>query len=139
MRIDTVESQGKERLEGEFLAVDEDSLYVLVGYGPHSEVIRTVARAWVEKARVAHFDPQTGRIAGWTVVGALSTASHGLVAGVTFPLWVITGTALAASHSRTPLENYPNLPWEELRRYARYPQGPPPQIRQLGLHSKRWE
>lgn len=124
-------------LEGEFLAVDRDSLYVLSGYVPLDDPIVSVPLVLVEKAKIAHFDPQMARVNGWVLAGSLSTLSHGLGAGITLPLWVIMGSALAGGHSRTPLENYPNLTWEELRVYARFPQGPPPGMRKLGLHPRR--
>lgn len=135
--VEFVESHEYDFLAGEFIAVDQDSLYVLSGLAPVEDPISAIPLGVVAKAKIAHFDPETGRIIGWVVAGSVSTLSHGLGAAITFPIWTIMGSAIAGGHSRAPLENYPNLTWSELRMYARFPQGPPPDLHQLGLRPKR--
>jgi hypothetical protein len=123
-------------LVGEFLAVDSDSLYVLSSYAGKDDPVIGVSLELVKKAKIASFDPETGKASGWVLAGTLSSLSHGLGAAISIPLWIIMGSAMAGSHSRTPLENYPDLSWFELRKYARFPQGPPPGIHQLDLRPK---
>lgn len=123
-------------LAGEFLAVDADSLYVLTSFAGSGDPVVGVSLTIVKKAKLASFDPQTGKAASWVTFGALTSLSHGLGAAVSVPLWVIMGSAMAGSHSRTPLENYPHLPWDELKKFARFPQGPPPGLHQLDLTPK---
>lgn len=123
-------------LAGEFLAVDGDSLYVLVRFMQPGGHVVGVSLDEVKKARIASFDPETGKAVAWVSFGSLSCLSHGLGAAVSFPLWVIMGSAMAGVHSRTPLENYPDRSWDELNMYARFPQGPPPALRELNLQPK---
>ena len=121
---------------GEFLAVDADSLYVLDGGARPRDPVIGIPLAMIAEAKIASFDPQTGKASWWVVAGSLSTLSHGMRAAVTLPLWVIMGSALTADISRSPLEYYPETPWPELRMYARFPQGPPPDLHKLGLRPK---
>ena len=134
--VEFVKSQEKGFIRGEFLAVDRDSIYVLTGFAPVEDPVSAIPLALVEKAMIAHFDPETGKAIGWVTFGSISTLSHGMGAVITFPLWIIMGSAMAGGHSRTPLENYPDLTWNELKMYARFPQGPPPDLHQLGLKPK---
>ena len=136
MIVEFEKSHDERFLAGEFLAVDEDSLYVLAGTAETADPVVGVSLEVVKKARIAHFDPQTGIAVGWVVAGTLSTASHGMGAAVTMPLWIIVGSVLAGSQSYMPLENYPNLNWDEFKMYARFPQGPPSGIHQLELRPK---
>ncbi len=134
--VELVKSHNERFLRGEFLAVDNDSLYVLSGVAGTGDPVIGVSLDVVKKAKIASFDPQTGNASAWVLTGTLSTLSHGLGAALTMPLWIIMGSAMAGSHSRTPLENYPNLTWDELRMYARFPQGAPSGLHQLGLRPK---
>jgi len=123
-------------LVGEFLAVDRDSLYVLAPYYGSSDPIRGVSLDTIKKAKIASFDPETGKAVGWVAMGSLASLSHGLGAAISIPLWMIMGGALAGGQSRTALENYPDLSWSELRMYSRFPQGPPSGLHQLDLQPK---
>ena len=123
-------------LRGEFLAADADSLHVLTGTDAIDGRIVSIPLTIVKKARIAQFDPETGSAAGWVAGGSISTLSHGIGAGITLPLWIIAGSAMAGAHSHTPLEDYPKASWEDLKMYARFPQGPPPGFHELGLRPK---
>jgi hypothetical protein len=123
-------------LSGEFLAVGPDSLYVLVVGANMENVTTALPLDQVKTVKVASFDPKTGDLSGWVVVGSISTLSHGMLASVTLPLWVIGGSIMVSSHSQTPLESYPNWQWDELRQFSRFPQGPPPDIMGLDLVSR---
>ncbi len=137
MTVELLEKKdGKSYLAGEFLAIGRDSLYIIPGYSAEPGPIVAISLSGVKKATIAHFDPETGKASGWVLAGSLSTLSHGIGAGLTMPLWIIIGSSMAGSHSRTPLENYPDLTWDGLRMYARFPQGPPPGLHQLGLKPK---
>jgi hypothetical protein len=137
--VEFVKSHDEQFLMGEFLAVDNDSIYVLSVDAGTGDPVVGISRDIIKKTKIASFDPQMANASGWVATGAISTLSHGLGAAITMPIWVIFGSAMAAGHSRSPLENYPNLPWDELNMYARFPQGPPPGLHELGLHPKRLE
>jgi hypothetical protein len=134
--VEFAKGHDRDYLKGEFLGVDRDSLYVLSSFASTGDPVIGVSLDIVKKARIASFDPQTAKAASWVAFGTLSCLSHGYGAAVTIPLWVILGSTMAGSHSRTPLENYPNLPWDDLKKFARFPQGPPPNLHQLDLHPK---
>jgi len=121
---------------GEFLCVGADSLHILDRYSSTGDFVVSFPLSSVSKARLAHFDPETGQVAGWVAAGSVSTLSHGIAAAVTLPVWLIGGSLMAASHSATPLEYFPHSSWEELRMYARFPQGPPQHLHRLGLVPK---
>jgi hypothetical protein len=123
-------------LRGEFLAVDDDSLYVLTPYSGSGDPVRGVPLGDIKKAKIASFDPETGKGVGWVVMGSVASLSHGVGAAISIPLWMVMGGSMAAGQSRLPLENYPQLPWIDLKMFARFPQGPPPHIHQLDLQPK---
>ena len=137
--VEFVKSHEEEFLMGEFLAVDSDSLYVLDGTVVPGDPVIGISLDIIKKAKIASFDPEMAKATGWVAAGSISTLSHGLGAAVTMPIWIIFGSAMVAGHSRTPLDYYPNLSWDELNMYARFPQGPPPNLHQLGLRPKHLE
>lgn len=133
--VEYVKTHSEQFLVGEFLAVDADSLYVLNPYLSGDPVVG-VSHDLINKARVASFDPETGQASGWVMAGTFSTLSHGLGAAITAPLWIMMGSAMVGGHSRSALDDFPDQDWAELRKFARFPQGPPPEIHQLGLVPK---
>ncbi len=80
--------QAEERhvLQGEFLAVDADSVYVLT-----ADALVAVPLAAVTRATVAGYDPRTGSVSAVAVLGSLTALSHGAFAVFTIPLLWIGG------------------------------------------------
>ncbi len=134
--VEFVKTHHLRYLGGEFIAVDIDSLYVLVTDGGLGGPVTGVPLGLVRKARIAHFDPETGKASGWVAAGTISTLSHGLGAGISMPLWLIIGGTLAGGQSYSALEDYPASNWHELRMYARFPQGAPPGLNEMVLRQK---
>ncbi len=128
-----LEQVGSSRrtVEGELLAVTTDTVWVLADSGavvlPTSAVARGKLTAWSSGA---------GAVAGWTVLGVFSTISNGLLAGITAPLWIITGTVAGSGESYAPQRNVPPQGWAELARFARFPQGMPPGLALTALKLK---
>jgi len=122
-------------LAGEFLGVGRDSVYVLAGVGTDGKIY-AVPRGLVRQAKIGHYDPRTDQPGGWVAVGALSTLSHGVGLILSLPIWLAAGGGIVSGHAHTALAHYPQHTWEELRMYARFPQGPPPGLRGLGLHPR---
>ena len=107
---------------GELIAVRDDSVFVLTQSGR----LAGFAYGDIQQARLAYYDAQWGGLAAWTILGSLATISNGYFAGITLPLWVITGSIAASAESRAPLEEARLVSqWRELRMYARFPQGMP--------------
>jgi hypothetical protein len=109
-------------VEGELIAVDPDTVFVLSGTG-----LLTVPKRTVRQATLFAFDAQWGGLALWSVLGALSTVSNGYFLVLTAPIWIIAGTSATASRSRAPMVELAQEGdrWEKLRLYARFPQGMP--------------
>lgn len=122
---------GKTTIQGEFIAVGEDGVFVLDG-----STLREVAFANILSADMAVFDPDSGRAQGWVAMGAVSTVSHGLFLVCTLPVWLFFGGVSAGAHARAGLARYPQRTWDGLRAYARFPQGPPPDLRDLELRPR---
>jgi len=109
-------------VSGEFLAVDEDSIFVLQMDG----AVRGIRIANIRKATIAFYDAQWGVMLVWTALGSMSTISHGFGLIFTFPVWVIGGSLATASEHQAPLIRVKQK--EQLnavRMYARFPGGVP--------------
>jgi hypothetical protein len=128
----TYEDRGRQTLKGEFLAVDADSVYVLA-----AAAVVTVPVAEVRKATVAGYDPRGGNVSAQSVFGALTSFSHGVFAIISIPLlWVGGGNAATHMHAREAIVRLHGRNWSPLHRFARFPQGPPPDLRALGLRPR---
>jgi hypothetical protein len=82
-----------------------------------------VAYARIQKAVVVGYDGQEGPMAGWGLLGTLSTLSHGFVLILSAPIWLLT-TAIAAN-AETNAAQIDGGPWTSMRKWARFPQGMP--------------
>ncbi len=112
-----------DELEGEFIAIDPDTLFVLNRGGLHA-----IPRDTIERARLGTYNSQWGALAAWTTVGSLATMSHGWYAGITLPVWMILGSVTTAVVSHGPIEGvrgHDSARWRELSKFARFPQGMP--------------
>ncbi len=117
--------------DGEFIAVSDDSLYYLDHSGLQSIRLYTVS-----KAKVTAYDAQHGVLGAWTILGTLSTGSHGMLAAATAPLWIIFGTISTAVRSHEPVSSIGAKDWSELKMYARYPAGLPESLNRSQLRMK---
>jgi hypothetical protein len=130
-----IPSAGKQAPSGgELIAVGLDSVFVLA---PDGE-FHAIARADVTRARVAYYDSQYGQLAAWTTIGSLSTGSHGFFLVFSLPVWTIGGWATTGAQSRAPLayvrEN--ERSWDDVAKYARFPQGLPTELDRKRLRPK---
>jgi hypothetical protein len=124
----------KERVEGEFLAVDADSLYLLA-----RGRLLALPLATVHDAKVVSFDPQQERVGGWATAGSISTLSHGVGLLISAPVWIVSGVAMTSAQTSSAVDRYPDQEWAELRRHARFPQGPPPGLRRMRLGHRSFD
>jgi len=119
---------------GELIAVDTDTVYVLTG--PH---LSAVAIRDVREARMFRYSSGSGLLGWWTLLGTLSTASHGAFLVLSAPVWILGGTVAAVAQSNTPVLKYQGHSWEAFRAFSRFPQGLPPALarRDVAVVSKR--
>lgn len=117
-----IEVQGLkgEFLQGELLAVMQEKLWVLDLDGKR----QWVKIRYIRAAELYKYESDWG-FGGWGLVGALSTASHGFLLILTFPIWVLSASIAAAVESRSIRLQYPETDIEEFAKWARFPQGMP--------------
>lgn len=108
--------------QGELIAVTADSLFVLTEIS-----MSGLALDEVDAIQVMSYESGASVLGTWTLLGSLSTISHGVGLLISLPVWLISGSAAASTQSRAPLTSTrtPLLDWEKLRPYARFPQGIP--------------
>lgn len=108
-------------VEGELIAVDAKRLWVLGASG-----VAVVEIATVSAGRVTGYRADPGELAGYTLLGTLTTIANGVLLVATAPLWVITGTGAAVIHSKDPVRTLAPGGWTALAPWSRFPQGLPP-------------
>lgn len=117
-------------VQGELIAADEDSLWVL----PLDGSLRPVSRAAASRVRLTTFDANWGYLATWTALGTLSTLSHGVGLLLSAPAWILGGSLATGNQSYKPIFEDPDT--EVLRRYTRFPQGLPSDVSRKELVAK---
>jgi hypothetical protein len=121
IEIDCATPHNKQEIDGELLAIQHDHVYVLNG-----DAVRSVPIDSVRNARLTWYDSHGSDVAELTVLGTLSTISNGAFLVFTAPMWMIGGSIAANSRYHDPIIMSPAHAWDEIRPYARFPQGLPP-------------
>lgn len=107
--------------EGEFIAVQKLRVYILPQYG---EDIESIPINTINKVTLAVYREHS--YAGlWTLLGSLSTISHGYFLVASFPIWLLGGALNTAAESSSGIEELIVFNWQDLSKYARFPQGIP--------------
>ncbi len=120
---------------GELIAVHSDTMFVL----NDSVGLEAVPLTSITYARLGWYNAQWGGLAAWTLLGSLSTISHGVGLLVSFPVWVIGGSLATSSVSRGPIvvvRQGDAEGWTLIARYARFPQGMPADLDRTVLRPK---
>lgn len=125
----SVELESGESVDGELLAVDEDDVWIEPVEGA---ALRRVARRDVALVTVYVRGEASGGLAAWTVLGTLSTLSHGRFAVFSAPVWLAAGVPSAALESSGARADVSGHGLDALFQFARYPQGLPDAIRPGG-------
>lgn len=110
--------------KGEFICCDTTNVYLLTTSGK----LLTIKKDQVAEAVLELDEKNTGTYAAITVIGSLTTISHGLYSGITFPAWLIIGIPTASGESmrdRYETENPDKIYWNQIQIFARFPQGLP--------------
>lgn len=114
--------------QGELLVISDDSLFWFDEY-----TLRAVSKDRIKKLKLELYQSKSGQLSTWTLVGTLSTASHGILSLLTAPLWLLTGIGSTAAASYDPIEKLSkkqiDVPgdrfWPKIRKGARFPAGFP--------------
>ena len=107
-------------LQGEFIADDVTSVYVLA-----SDRVAVVPKAEIHQATLTIYKSQAGAAGELAALGVVSTISHGWYAILSAPIWLLVGIGVTATESYSGFLEYPKVSWDELRKFARFPQGIP--------------
>jgi hypothetical protein len=108
-------------IDGELLAIENQSVYVLRG-----DAIRSVPIDSVGEARVVYYDSHAGEIAAGTVIGTVATISNGALLILTAPMWIVGGSVATNARAGEPILEASDDGWDGIVPYARFPQGLPP-------------
>jgi hypothetical protein len=120
-----------QRVAGELIAIDADSVHILADGRLLSLPTPSLCCVTLTAFRMDYTALQL-----WTVIGTLSTASHGVGLILSAPAWVIAGTGAASVASVAP--RIRSTDPAALRPFARFPQGMPPGLDRATLRSKPW-
>jgi hypothetical protein len=121
----------KFRVEGEFIAVDRDTVFILSDLG-----LVALPRNSVTAAKLTKYYNNIGGLTLWTVAGIVGCASHGLFALISAPLWLIVGVSSTAAQSYKSREKLDGDNWDQLAHFARFPQGMPAGVDREALRPK---
>jgi hypothetical protein len=110
-------------LSGELLAVDNNAITILTDLNFQKKVeIVPLSKVHTFSIRYAK-----SKSYGWTIpVFSLATISHGVFAIFTFPLNLISTISITASAINS--YKYKNITYDQLKMYARFPQGIPANV-----------
>lgn len=109
----------RHQIKGEFIALGQDSVYIM-----NSDIFSSTPIADVRSASVIMYNTETTAYAMWTILSSLLTISNGGFLAITLPLTLITGISTTVGESRRINHfDYPENDWAELNKYTRFPQG----------------
>ncbi len=130
--VQVVDGRERSSLDGELVGVAADSIYILNAI----DRFTAIAKTDISAAKITVYNSKSNDLTAWVILGTLSTASHGLVLILSAPVWVLTGSVAAISQSHVAQLRVPPKAWDEVRQYARFPQGIPPGLNRQSLQPK---
>jgi len=125
-------SSSFDKVDGELIAIGDDTVFILSS----TDQLVSIPLDKIESAKLTTYDAKHGVLGLWTLGGSLSTASHGIVLIISLPVWILSGSITTAAQSYAPIEKFPIKSWDDLRKYARFPQGLPDGLKLEKLRSK---
>jgi len=122
-------NSSNDPVAGEFIAANEDSIYIM-----QNGEVQIYAISNISFARVIIFNNSRGAYGVWTVAGSLLTISNGGFLIFTLPPVLISGIlTTVAEANRINYLDYPSNSFKELSKHARFPQGMPKGIKSSDL------
>ncbi|MCA9601974.1 MAG: hypothetical protein R3A78_13355 [Polyangiales bacterium] len=121
-----VEFRNRATAGGELIAIGDDSIWVRgVNAQTKEQNLFRIRIAEVLTARLARYTAHDEILYVWGFVGTLSSLTHGYFLVLSAPVWAGTTVGIAEIRNRAAIADYPDLPLEAFRPYARFPQGIP--------------
>lgn len=127
----TITTLAGQEVSGELISVERSVVRVL-RFGAGTGALTWVASTDVKSADVYPYETEGG-FAAWTLLGVLSTVSHGFILVLSAPIWIISGSIAGGVESRHNILSYPEHSWGEIVIWARFPQGLPPGLDEESL------
>jgi len=131
----TITTLSGQEVSGELISVERSVIRVL-RFGAGTGALTWVASTDVKSAEVYEYEAEGG-FAAWTLLGVLSTISHGFFLVLSAPVWIISGSIAGGLESRHMILSYPEHSWGEIVIWSRFPQGLPPGIDEESLTTPR--
>lgn len=125
------EEDERRMAEGELIAVMQDSVLVMTQAGLVSRPL-----ASTKQATLTAYDAHAGKLATWSLLGTVSTLSHGGGLVISAPIWIIAGAASTSTAVHQAEVKTPKRSWKDMQMYARFPQGIPADLDRTTLHPK---
>ncbi|HUS30367.1 MAG TPA: hypothetical protein VMZ53_17785 [Kofleriaceae bacterium] len=119
--------------QGELLAIDNGSLFIKTRV--RKPVV--IPLHTVQGADVYTYESDWG-FGVWGLLGTLSTASHGLILIFSAPIWMLSASIAAGVESAHIRLQIPDDDIDEIRKWARYPQGMPKQSPTISRKEDAW-
>jgi hypothetical protein len=119
----------RRTVQGELIAATQDSVHVLT-----ADSIVALPTPIVISGTLTAYDAKVRTLQLWTVLGAVSTLSHGAGLILSAPVWLIAGVSATAAASKAP--RVESTKPGDIRAYARFPQGIPPGLDPRSLRQK---
>jgi hypothetical protein len=123
--------KSKMLLQGELIAISEDTVFVL------TDTLNSIPKVVITNAQLATYDSHFNGLRLWTVAGIVSTLSHGVILGISAPIWMFSGNKIVRNQSLEPILDFPDDPLSSFEPYARFPQGLHKNINRKQLEVKK--
>lgn len=125
----SIEVPDEGAIEGELIAINDEAFMVLDKEGDHQ--LQSIPIADIKSFKLLYAQPENY---GWTIpVSVLVTASHGIFAVFTAPVNIIVTSVVTARGRNAFTYNDGDISTEDLKMFARFPQGIPPGIETANL------
>jgi hypothetical protein len=122
-------------INGELIVVTPDVLYVLLRNDKGVARLDSAYLTKIEDFSLRYAKGNAGRF-GWTIPASVAISiSHGYFAVFTLPINVITTTVITLNSANAFVIKMGNISWVDLSKFARFPQGIPPNIHVKDLES----
>ncbi len=117
--------------EGEIIAINEIEIYLLLNDSKSDKKYTILARKDIDYANVKIYNKSVKlkKLKTIGVFNYIANMFHGLWMLYTLPLNIITNSSVLGSAAGYNYVVYPNnISWREIHKFARFPQGLPPEI-----------
>jgi hypothetical protein len=129
INVRTKTNDQTQHLLGELIAIHADSIFVLTG----PDLI-ALPKMSITMANLTRYISGHWVLIPWTLLGFVSTLSHGYFLVFTAPAWILFGSISTIAQSRAPqMTKLRKTSWDKFAQYARFPQGLPPNLDRQSL------